>query len=80
MAWDGFDQDTRDALKGVRAESRGAFYRPSTSRKLLGGFAVVVALALMLVGLAMTKPLGFAVVFAGVLVLEVVAVSFAYRS
>ena len=80
MAWDGFDQDTRDALKGVRADSRAAFYRPSTSRKLLGVFGVVVAFVLILVGLAMTKPLGFAVVLAGVLVLEVVAVSFAYRA
>ena len=80
MAWDGFDQDTKDALRGVRADYRYAFYRPSASRKLLGVFGVAVAVVLILVGLAMTKPLGYAVVLAGVLVLEAVAVSFAYRS
>ena len=80
LAWDGFDSDTKEALRVVRADSRAAFYRPSKSRKLLGGFAAVVAFALILAGFAMAEPINYAFILAGVLVLEVVAASFAFRS
>lgn len=79
-AWDGFDSDTREALRGVSAETRRSFYRPSSLRKLLGVMAVVLSLALILTGLAMEKPLGYAFMLGGVLGLEVVAISFSYRS
>jgi hypothetical protein len=80
MAWDGFDADTRDTLLGVNADARESFYRPSTLRRLLSIFAIMVSLALVTLGLYAEKPLGYFIMLAGVIGLELSAYGLACRS
>ena len=80
MAWDGFDSDTREALKGVSAGSRESFYRASSHRKRFGVLMIALSSALILIGLAMEKPLGYAFVLGGVLCAEMAAVSLSWKS
>lgn len=80
VAWDGFDSDTREALKGVSAEARASFYGTSSLRKRLGVVVVALSLAMIGMGLVIEKPLGYAFVLGGVLGLEMIAISFSYHS
>lgn len=78
-AWEGFDPDTRDSLRGVRSEARGRYYGASGMRTLLEVVAVAVSLALMVSGLLVEKPLGFVLVLGGVLGLALTVATSVYR-
>ena len=80
VAWDGFGSDTREALKGASAESRKSFHRASSQRKRFGVVMIALSSALILVGFAIEKPIGYAFVLGGVLCAEIAAVSLSYGS
>ena len=80
IAWEGFDSDTREALRGTRADANESFCTGSFSRKLFGVFVVALSLVVVIVGFAIERPIGYAVVFFGVFGLVVAAVLLSYRS
>lgn len=79
MAWEGFDPDTRDSLRAAGSEARGRYYGASGLRTALQATAIVLSLALMVSGLVVDKPLGFVLVFGGVLGLALTAATSIYR-
>jgi len=79
MAWEGFDPDTRDSLRGVGSDVRRRYYGASGLRTALQATAIVLSLALMVSGLVVEKPLGYVLVFGGVLGLVLTAATSTYR-
>ena len=80
IAWDGFDSDTREALRGTNADANESFYARSSSRRLLGVFVVALSLIVVITGFAIERPIGYAVVLLGVFGLVVAAIWLSYRS
>lgn len=76
---DGFDDDTRELLKGVRSDAMQSYLRPSRARTLISMAAVLLFLALTILGLFTEKPLGYVIVLAGVSGLMLAAVGLTYR-
>jgi hypothetical protein len=79
-AWDGFDSDTREALKAVGTEARKSFYSGPSIMKSFRIIVIALSLSLIGIGFAIEKPLGFAFVLGGVLGLEVAAISLSHKS
>jgi|GEM_PF-3098983 len=80
MAWDGFDTDTKESLKGVGLDARNSFYGTSSTRMLLGAWAVILCLAVAIVGLMVEEPLSHILTLSGISGLVLVAVWLTYRS
>lgn len=80
MAWDGFDTDTREALNGVGSDARSSFYGTSNARMMVGIWAVVLCLAVAIVGVMVEEPLGHIIALGGISGLVLVTVWLTYRS
>lgn len=84
MAWDGFDSNTQEALKGVSAEPRESYYQASCLSRRFGTVLIVFSSILIItgfvMGFAIEKPLGYAFVLGGILGIGVAAIWFSYRS
>lgn len=80
MAWDGFDPDTRESLRGARSEARESFYGTSYPKILVGTAIIILSLTTAILGLAVEEPLRFVLVLGGISGLEVAAVWLTYRS
>lgn len=79
VAWDGFDADTRESLKGARSDARSSFYGSSSTRMRVGIWAVALCLAVAVVGLMVEQPLGHILSLGGISGLVLVAVWLSYR-
>jgi len=80
MAWDGFDPDTRESLRGARSEARESFYGTSYPRILLGTSVIILSLTSAILGLAVEEPLRYILVLGGISGLALAAVGLTYRS
>lgn len=74
MAWGMLTSDTSELLRQVDSAARESYYRTSSSRLGFYVVAVVLFLALSLIGLWLGGPYRYVFIFAGILGLVLVSV------
>lgn len=79
MAWGGAGSDTRELLREVGSEARGAYHSASSSRLWFYAVAIALFLGSALFGLWLDKPTGYVFTAIGVLGLLVIGMLLSLR-